>query len=338
LIDHSILAKEVDALRSEGLNNRQIATKIAEIISYRFRERPTQALIMDLLRDRDAGKCPSASTIQAGLKDFQVKQAEQRKGPLGPESWPNELRVEATEVLANLDRWATAKAEKEVDAIRRRADLDVSEALTKVDQAARDRELALNQAAVSDDERKQAQEARERAEKSLVDARARIDEMQTHAAHLSDSVTHLQAQLEETRSNHEVEKAEREADFKQQMDRLLGEYHRDKDANLKEISRLEQLLTAGEETIKRLRMDVQREVDRSEAMRSELAGVREEIKSANTENIELRLQLAERNGRLDGLEKDVARLSKLRGQVIKSTKRLRRPSLQQKKRGTDISE
>jgi chromosome segregation ATPase len=325
LIDNTILVKEVESLRREGLSNRQIAAKLAEIISYRFQERPTQALIMDLLRDRDAGKCPSFSTIQAGLKDFQMRQAEQRKGPLGPETWPNELRVEATEVLANLDRWASAKAEKEVDEIRRKAELDVSEALRKVDQAERDRDLALSRAGASEDEARLAQQARETAEKHLVDARARIDEMQTHATHLTESVAHLQLQLEETSSNHELEVSAKEADYKQKMDRLMGEYHRDKDASLKEISKLEQLITASEETIKRLRMDVQREVDRSEGMRSELSDLRAEMKSENAQNMELRLQLADRQGHIHSMEKELLRLSKLRGRVaqVQRKRRLR---------------
>jgi len=327
MLNQDLLQSEVLAFRRQGLSNRQITAKLAEIISYRFRERPTQALIMDLLRDRDAGKCPSASTIQSGLKDFLEKQAEQRKGPLGPESWPDELRVEATEVLSNLDRWATAKAEQAVDEIRRKADQAVSDALAKSNQAERDRDLAISQTQQAEENRAKAELAREESEKHLVDVRARLEELQIHAERLSETVNLLQVQMEETRVRHEGETAAKEADFQQKMDRLLDEYHRDKDAKTLEINKLEQLLTAGEETLKRLRVDVQREVDRSELMRSEMADVRAENKLANADNLELRLALAEKNGQIDRLEKDVARLSRLRGHITSPVKAPRKSRL-----------
>lgn len=311
MTDLNLLKAEAERWRTEGLNNRQLTVKLAEMLSYRFGERPTQALIMDVLRDREAGKCPSASTIQAGLKDFESRQAQRhQQGTLGPATWPEEIRAEATALLINLDGWARQQSDRVVQTVRQESDESIRRAREEAEDRRRDQDLALARASAAEAEARQAQAAREVAEKLLAEARVRNDGLESNIHRMEQEVQRLRDAMESQRHEAAKEKTELQAAQERKLGLIMDQHQRDRDGWQSEVSHLEQLLTASDETIKRLRLELQREVDLSDGMRKDLEKMRKSLQTATDETFGLKALIAGHEARAVVMQRELDRVRK----------------------------
>jgi len=300
-MDEAALRKEITAFRQEGLSNRQITTRIADIMITRYGIRPTQAVLMSLMSDPAAGKSPSTSTIQQGLKDYFAK-AGNAKEPLGPPDWPAELRTRATDIFAGLTRLAREDAAREVDEYRTEADARVNQAQTQALDAERDRDRAQLAADTANKAVDAANVAREAAERRVSELTGRLSEAQTSADRLLEENTRLSRQIEEQRLSLTKENEELRSAHDKKLSDITAQYERDKEVLQKEVALLGQLLTADEETIKHLRVEVTREVDKSEQMRLERKELAGQVDALTKENSALRERVAATDGRLSAME------------------------------------
>lgn len=300
-MDEAALRKEIANFRLEGLSNRQITVRIAEIMVTREGIRPTQAMLMSLLSDPAAGKSPSTSTIQQGLKDYFAKAGKARE-PLGPPDWPAELRIRATDIFAGLTRLASEQAAREIDEYRIEADARVSLAQTQAQDAERDRDRAQLAADVAIKTVDASNTAREAAERQVSELTGRLSEAQTSADRLLEENAHLFRQTEQQRQSFAKETNELRSAHDKKLSELTAQYERDKADLQKEAAHLGQLLTADEETIKHLRVEVTREVDKSEQMRLERKNLAGQVDALTKENSALRERVAATDGRLSAME------------------------------------
>ncbi len=300
-MDEAALRKEITAFRQEGLSNRQITTRIADIMITRYGIRPTQAVLMSLMSDPAAGKSPSTSTIQQGLKDYFAK-AGNAKEPLGPPDWPAELRTRATDIFAGLTRLAREDAAREVDEYRTEADARVSQAQTQAQDAERDRDRAQLAADAAIKAVDAANVAREAAERQASELTGRLSESQTSADRLLEDNSRLSRQIEEQRLSLTKENEELRSAHDKKLSDITAQYERDKEVLQKEVALLGQLLTADEETIKHLRVEVLREVDKLEQMRLERKELAGQVDALTKENSALRERVAATDGRLSAME------------------------------------
>lgn len=300
-MDEAVLRKEIANFRMEGLSNRQVTVRIADLLVTRYGTRPTQAMLMSLLSDPAAGKSPSTSTIQQGLKDYFAK-AGNAKEPLGPPDWPAELRTRATDIFAGLTRLAQEEAAREIDEYRTEADVRVSQAQTEAQDAERDRDRAQLAADAAIKAVEAANVAREAAERQVSELTGRLSEAQSSADRLLAENERLSKQVEEQRQSFTKENDELRSAHDKKLSELTAQYERDKADLQKEVAHLGQLLTADEETIKHLRVEVTREVDKSEQMRLERKELAGQVDALTKENSALRERVAATDGRRSAME------------------------------------
>lgn len=313
-MDESVLRKEIAAFRQDGLSNRQITVRVADIMVTRYGIRPTQAVLMSLMSDPAAGKSPSTSTIQQGLKDYFAKTGN-TNDPLGPPDWPAELRARATEIFAGLTRLAGEGAAREVDEYRTEADARVSQAQSQAQDAERDRDRAHLAADAATKAADASNVARETAERQVAELTGRLSETQSSVDRLSEEGASLSRQIEEqrqsfTRENEDLrqsltkENEELRLAHDKKLSEVTGQFERVKEALQKEVAHIGQLLTANEETIKHLRVEVSREVDKSEQMRLERKELAGQVDSLTQGNMALRERVAAADGRLSAMEQE----------------------------------
>lgn len=302
-MDEAALRKEIANFRQEGLSNRQITVRIAEIMVTREGIRPTQAMLMSLLSDPAAGKSPSTSTIQQGLKDYFAKAGNARE-PLGPPEWPAELRTRATDIFAGLTRLASEQATREIDEYRIEADARVSQAQTQAQDAERDRDRAQLAADAAIKAVDASNTAREAAERQVSELTGRLSEAQTSAERLLEENAHLFRQTEQLRQSFAKETDELRSAHDKKLSELTAQYERDKVDLQKEAAHLGQLLTADEETIKHLRVEVLREVGKSDQLSQERKALAGQVEMLTKENSALRERLATADGRLSAIEQE----------------------------------
>lgn len=324
-MDEAALRNEITAFRQDGLSNRQITTRIADIMVTRYGIRPTQAVLMSLMSDPAAGKSPSTSTIQQGLKDYFAK-AGNAKEPLGPPDWPAELRTRATDIFAGLTRLAREDAAREVNEYRTEADARVSQAQTQALDAERDRDRAQLAADTANKAVDAANVAREAAERQVSELTGRLSEAQTSADRLLEENARLSRQIEEQRQSLTKENEDLRSAHDRKLSEVTSQYERDKEVLQKEVAHLGHLLTADEETIKHLRVEVSREVDKSEQMRLERKELAGQIDALTKENSALRERVAATDGRLSAMEQErpllLAEVDRLKVEAAQAQERL----------------
>jgi len=324
-MDEAVLRKEIANFRMEGLSNRQVTVRIADLLVTRYGTRPTQAMLMSLLSDPAAGKSPSTSTIQQGLKDY-FAQAGNAKEPIGPPDWPAELRTRATDIFAGLTRLAQEEAAREIDEYRTEADVRVSQAQTEAQDAERDRDRAQLAADAAIKAVETANVAREAAERQVSELTGRLSETQLSADRLLAENERLSRQIEEQRQAFTQETDDLRSAHEKKLSEVTAQYERVKADLQKEVAHLGQLLTADEETIKHLRVEVLREVGKSDQLSQERNALAGQVEVQAKEIAALRERLASADGKLSIMERErpllLAEIERLKTEAIQAQERL----------------
>jgi DNA repair exonuclease SbcCD ATPase subunit len=319
--DISSLQKEVQRLRMDGLSTRAISVHLAGAILNRYGERPTSSQLLELLRDRDEGKCPSFGTVQSALKQFWEKEGALRKHDQQIlEGCSPDLRQQASDLFNSILTLARGDSEASFNTFRQKHEQKLLEARRDLED--RDRDLARAGATNNDllNEVQQERQAREQAKHELAEVVGRYEETKKRLEALEEEKINFNLEIEWIREKSTRELQSLRESLEKKLQDEIAQSTRIKEDAQKEISHLDQLLTASDETIKRLRLDVQREVDRSEVMREKNNADQAEFKLTREEVVRLKEKVAGLEARVEARDSKISIL-------------LRRPIPVAKKRG-----
>lgn len=307
-------AKEtITLLRETGADNDELIREAIHQIFYHMGETPTQARVLNLVRS--PGKSPGATTVQARLNAFWVDLRKRTSTPLSCPDVPPDILTAFEQAVPKLWLAAQAAAQDSLAVFHQEAESRIAEtealaaqarseveALADLATAAGQREhKAVEMAREATTRANDANQSRESAERDLAAAQA---------AH-SETLNQIEEWKKEAiRAKEETERVRQDANGRQ--DQLRAEHDLQAVEMRKEISKLESLLTASQETIGYLRVEIDREVSQSErrrveadAAKSALADARiahnKELSALRAEVTTAHLSLAESKGRLDAV-------------------------------------
>lgn len=307
------IKEEIATLRESGASNDELIREAIHQIFYHIGETPTQARVLDMVRS--PGKSPGATTVQARLNAFWVDLRKRTNTPLSCPDVPPDVLAAFERTVPNLWLAAQTAAQDSLAVFRQEAESEVAEARTLAAQARSEVETLADMArAAAQRESKAVEQAGEMTrlmnEANQSRESTERDLAACHAAH-SETLTQIEEWKKEAISaKEETEHVRKEADARE--DRLRAEYDLRVAKLHKEMSKLESLLTASQETVGHLRVEIDREVSQSERQRAEadaakaaLADARithnKEMSALRAEVTTAHLLLAENKGRLDAV-------------------------------------
>jgi chromosome segregation ATPase len=292
------LRGEIDALKNAQPDTRVLIREAASLIFFRYGETPTANGLYQLLRKG------SMTTYTDELRRFWKDMRDRTEVRISQPEIPSALLERTGGLLSELWTLAQQAATESLGDFRREADRLVDEAREQTRVAQLDNDRLKLKVDETDRSLLALSEAKQSIEKLLAELTGRHEELRLR---FDDTLLEKQ-QAEEELDNIRVEYEDKTASMQKSWDN-------EKELAAKEQSRLEQLLTSTEETIKRLRVDIQREVDRSESIRIEFERTKGEKDQMRSELNEIRHEyslLREVNAvklaRLDVLEEKLARI------------------------------
>lgn len=307
------IKEEIASLRESGASNDELIREAIHQIFYHMGETPTQARVLDLVRS--PGKSPGATTVQSRLNAFWIDIRKRTNTPLSCPDVPPDVLAAFEQAVPSLWLAAQAAAQDSLAVFRQEAESEVAEARALAAQARSEVETLADMArAAAQRESKAVERAGEMTrlmnEANLRRESAERDLAASHAAH-SETLTQIEEwKKEAVRAKEETERVRQDANSRQ--DQLRAEYELQAVEMRKEISKLGSLLTASQETVGHLRVEIDREVSQAERRRVEadmakaaLADARiahnKELSALRAEVATAHLSLAESKGRLDAV-------------------------------------
>jgi len=301
------LHAEVEAIKQANPETRMLIRETASLLFFRYGETPTANGLYQLLRKG------SMTTYTDELKRFWTDIRDRTELRLSHPDIPPVLLEKFGTVLSEV--WALAQqgASASLEEHRRESDLRVSEAQEQARIVQMDADRFRTASEDATQEATRANQAREKTEIQFSELSGRHEEIQGRVNALVNENQRLTNEIESLRTAHEQKQTD-----------LLALMDREKQESTKELSHVQQLLTASEETNKRLRIDIQREVDRSEGMRMEIESGRTELRHASEENVVLRERIAGLQSKLETQESRVDALLRrpMPGTVKRPRKRI----------------
>jgi chromosome segregation ATPase len=292
------LRGEIDALKNAQPDTRVLIREATSLIFFRYGETPTANGLYQLLRKG------SMTTYTDELRRFWKDMRDRTEVRISQPEIPSALLERTGGLLSELWTLAQQAATESLGDFRREADRLVDEAREQTRVAQLDNDRLKLKVDETDRSLLALSEAKQSIEKLLAELTGRHDELRLRF----DETLLEKQQAEEELENIRMEYEDRTASMQKSWDN-------EKELAAKEQSRLEQLLTSTEETIKRLRVDIQREVDRSESMRIEFERTKAEKDQMRSELNEIRYEYshsrevnAGKLARLDMLEEKMARI------------------------------
>lgn len=303
----------ITALRESGASNDELIREAIHQIFYHMGETPTQVRVLNLVRS--PGKSPGATTVQSRLNAFWIDLRKRTNTPLSCPDVPSDVLAAFEQAVPNLWLAAQTAAQDSLAVFRQEAESEVAEARALAAQARSEVETLADMARAAGQRESKAVERAEEMTRLMNEANQSRESTErdlaaSNAAH-SETLTQIEEWKKEAiRAKEETERVRKDADARE--DRLRAEYDLRATEMHKEISKFESLLTASQETVSHLRVEIDREVFLSERRRAEaeaakasLADTRtshnKELHALRAEVTTAHLSLAESKGRLDAV-------------------------------------
>lgn len=321
------IKEEIAVLRESGASNDELIREAIHLIFYHLGENPSQARVLEMVRS--PGKSPGAATVQARLNAFWVDLRKRTNTPLSCPDIPASVLTAFEQAIPSVWLAAQSAGQEALATVRQEVESKVAEAEALVEVARAEADAQSDLAAAAAQREAEAVErvsdanmARESTERDLAAARA---------AHTESVAQVDEWKKEVVRAQEETDRVRRDADAR--MDKVRADHDRQLAEMRKEMSRLDSLLTASQETVSHLRVEIDREVSQSERRRVETEAAKaamaearishsKEVAALRAEVAAAGLLLAENKGRLDAVTEDRERTLESLGKALRDVARL----------------
>lgn len=325
---------DIATLRESGASNDELIREAIHRIFYDMRENPSQARVLEMVRS--PGKSPGAATVQSRVNAFWSDLRKRSATPLSCPDVPSSVLTAFEQAVPNVWLAAQAAAQESLAELGQEMESKISEAQTLArlarDEADAQADLATAAAKREAEAVERAhEEARRATEANKMRESAERDLAAAQAAH-SEALTQIEEWQKETaRAQAETERARSDADIR--MDKVRAEHDRQVSELRKEMSKLESLLTASQETVSHLRVEIDREVSQSERRRAEADAAKaalsdakiahsKEVSGLRAEAMAAGLALAESKGKLEAVVEERERVLGSLGAALQKIARL----------------
>lgn len=267
--------KAIQELRENGASNDDLISAACRLLFMQTGELPSQSRVLDLVRV--PGSSPSSNTVQKGINKFWASIRDRVGVSLSHPEVPKDVVEKTGDALTLMWRACMESAEKsllgrrqeleqEFEKKNQEREVEVAEARAALEAAKESEMRAIHDAAKAREDAAAATADMEAAKRDLGIANGINENLKSQLDEAKGTVSELNQQIEAARQDTERKLSEAEALLVREKDKLNGE-----------IARLQSAVQACDEIITRLRVDVDREIRRSENYRNDLASAKNEI-------------------------------------------------------------
>ncbi len=265
----------IQGLRDKGAANDELIDAACRLLFMQTGELPSQSRVLDLVRI--PGSSPSASTVQKGINKFWATIRQRIGVSLSHPQVPQEVLEQIGESVSRM--WDAAingadqalstrkqELENEFEKKSQECDIEVAQSRSALEAAKENEARALDEATKAREEATNAMADMEAAKRDLGIANGINENLESQLVEVKETINTLNQQIEAARQDTERKLTEADA--------LLA---REQDKWQSEVTKLKSSLQTCDDTIMRLRLDVDREISRSENYRKDLATAKNEI-------------------------------------------------------------